>query len=188
MVNNNKLTETKISKKRAASEESELEQDEDNVLSVDGLIDAEASESDEDEEEYESAVEEKELSSDREVKEDFDDDSDTELNKLLAEEEGEGEEDYDSSEFSDDTTSLTDKLSGVKLHTISDPNIYSKYADGRDRVIKPEIKPVYDSDDSDGETQNTIGNIPPVSYTHLDVYKRQPHTCCKEKWLSSSSF
>ena len=169
MAKDNRIIETKISKKRAANEESDVEQDEDNLLSVNGLIDAEASESDEDDEEYESAVEEKESSSDGETKEDSDDDSDAELNKLLAEEEGEEEEDYDSSEFSDDTTSLTDKLSGVKLHTIADPNIYSKYADGSDRVIKPEINPVYDSDDSDAETQNTIGNIP------LSAYDEMPH-------------
>ncbi|CAI6551438.1 Erb1p [Saccharomyces cerevisiae] len=169
MAKNNKTTEAKMSKKRAASEESDVEEDEDKLLSVDGLIDAEASESDEDDDEYESAVEEKESSSDKEAQDDSDDDSDAELNKLLAEEEGDGEEDYDSSEFSDDTTSLTDRLSGVKLQTIVDPNIYSKYADGSDRIIKPEINPVYDSDDSDAETQNTIGNIP------LSAYDEMPH-------------
>lgn len=59
MAKNNKTTEAKMSKKRAASEESDVEEDEDKLLSVDGLIDAEASESDEDDDEYESAVEEK---------------------------------------------------------------------------------------------------------------------------------
>ncbi|CAI4292474.1 AKR_collapsed_G0005730.mRNA.1.CDS.1 [Saccharomyces cerevisiae] len=161
MAKNNKTTEAKMSKKRAASEESDVEEDEDKLLSVDGLIECgKQVESDEDDDEYESAVEEKESSSDKEAQDDSDDDSDAELNKLLAEEEGDEEEDYDSSEFSDDTTSLTDRLSGVKLQTIVDPNIYSKYADGSDRIIKPEINPVYASDGPDAETQNTIGNIP----------------------------
>ena len=68
--------------------------------------------------------------------------------------------------------SITDKLSGVKIRSLSDssqPEIHTKYADGKPRIIKPEIDPVYDSDDSDAENFNTIGNIP------ISAYEEMPH-------------
>lgn len=40
---------------------------------------------------------------------------------------------------------------------------------GNQRYIYPEIDPVYDSDDTDAEETNTIGNIP------LDFYDEYPH-------------
>ncbi|KAF3932001.1 hypothetical protein ABW20_dc0103219 [Dactylellina cionopaga] len=42
-------------------------------------------------------------------------------------------------------------------------------ADGNPRYIYPEINPVYDSDDTDAEETNTIGNIP------LEYYEKYPH-------------
>jgi len=42
-------------------------------------------------------------------------------------------------------------------------------ADGNPRYIYPEIDPVYDSDDTDAEETNTIGNIP------LEYYEAYPH-------------
>lgn len=152
-----KVMESRVSKKRAVEEEdSDIEQEDDQLI-VDGLIDAESSE----DEDFQSAEENEDES---------EDDSDSEFNKLLAEEEGEDDdEEYNTSDFSDDTTSLTDKLSGVKLKTIADDNIYSKYSDGNLRIIKPEINPVYDSDDSDAEAKNTIGNIP------ISAYDEMPH-------------
>ncbi|EWC48961.1 ribosome biogenesis protein ERB1 [Drechslerella stenobrocha 248] len=42
-------------------------------------------------------------------------------------------------------------------------------ADGNPRYIYPEIDPVYDSDDTDAEEFNTIGNIP------LEYYENYPH-------------
>ncbi|KAF3940413.1 hypothetical protein ABW19_dt0203718 [Dactylella cylindrospora] len=42
-------------------------------------------------------------------------------------------------------------------------------ADGKPRYIYPEIEPVYDSDDTDREETNTIGNIP------LEYYENYPH-------------
>lgn len=158
--------EAGMSKKRAAESIEDVDSaSEDNSLTVDGLIDDEASASDG--EEQSDAAEEQEGAESGDD-EDEEDEEEAELNKLLADEEGEDEE-YNSSDFSDDTVSMTDKLSGVKLDTIADPNIYTKYSDGLPRVIKPEIDPKYDSDDSDAEAHNTIGNIP------LSAYDEMPH-------------
>lgn len=153
-------------KKRIADEVDESESEPE--LQVEGLIDAEAES--EDDESFESAEENASAEEDEEVQED-EEDSDAELNKLLAEEEGDdSESEYNTSDFSeDDTKSMTDKLSGVKLTTIAEPIIKTKFSDGTPRVIKPEINPVYDSDDSDIESKNTIGNIP------LSVYDEMPH-------------
>ncbi|KAH7580978.1 Trp-Asp (WD) repeats profile [Nakaseomyces glabratus] len=153
-------------KKRIADEVDESESEPE--LQVEGLIDAEAES--EDDESFESAEENASAEEDEEVEED-EEDSDAELNKLLAEEEGDdSESEYNTSDFSeDDTKSMTDKLSGVKLTTIAEPIIKTKFSDGTPRVIKPEINPVYDSDDSDIESKNTIGNIP------LSVYDEMPH-------------
>lgn len=153
-------------KKRIADEVDESESEPE--LQVEGLIDAEAES--EDDESFESAEENASAEEDEEVEED-EEDSDAELNKLLAEEEGDdSESEYNTSDFSeDDTKSMTDKLSGVKLNTIAEPIIKTKFSDGTPRVIKPEINPVYDSDDSDIESKNTIGNIP------LSVYDEMPH-------------
>lgn len=170
------------SKKRNAEERDVKAPEADDNLIVDGLIDAQ--DSDSDDEEYTSAVEERTSDSEEDEHvekktvgeddhdEEDEEDSDAELNALLAGEEGieDDEEEYNTSDFSDsDDKSLTDKLSGMKLKTIADPNIYTKYSDGHPRIIKPEIKPVYDSDDSDVETHNTIGNIP------LAAYEEMPH-------------
>lgn len=153
-------------KKRVADEVDESESEPE--LQVEGLIDAEAES--EDDESFESAEENASAEEDKEDEED-EEDSDAELNKLLAEEEGNhSESEYNTSDFSeDDTKSMTDKLSGVKLTTIAEPIIKTKFSDGTPRVIKPEINPVYDSDDSDIESKNTIGNIP------LSVYDEMPH-------------
>ena len=165
-----KVETPKVSKKRSVSETEEAEPVEaDENLLVDGLIDAGDDDSDDDDD-FESAAEDFAESEDEKKRDEGEeDDSDAELNKLLAEEEGADDEEYNTSDFSDDTTSLTDKLSGVKLKTIADPNIYTKFSDGQPRVIKPEINPIYDSDDSDVETHNTIGNIP------LSAYDEMPH-------------
>lgn len=163
-----KSTELGISRKRSAEAgEDARSLPEDDSWNVNGLLDNEASESENDEE-YGDAKKER---SDSEIseEEDEEDAEEAELNELLAREEGDGDGEYNSSDFSDDTTSMTDKLSGVKLDTIADPNIYTKYSDGFPRIIKPEIDPKYDSDDSDAEAHNTIGNIP------LSAYDEMPH-------------
>lgn len=156
-------------RKRVLEEKEESESEDDQII-VDGLIDDEASENDEEEDEndtFESAEEEQAAN---------EEDSDAEFNRLLADEEDdEDEEEYNTSDFSDggDGMSITDKLSNVKLTVIPDSEnggvVHTKYSDGKPRVIKPEIRPVYDSDDSDAETGNTIGNIP------LSAYDEMPH-------------
>lgn len=152
-------------------------------LNVDGILTMEDSDEEEEEDKkIENGSEE-------------DSDSDAELNRLLAEEEGDEEEESGSEGDSEDededeeeeeedsgsesdasstsaSSAITDKISGVKLQTLesSDSGEYrSKYSDGLVRIVKPEINPVYDSDDSDAENFNTIGNIP------LSAYEEMPH-------------
>ncbi|GEQ69278.1 hypothetical protein JCM33374_g2949 [Metschnikowia sp. JCM 33374] len=111
-----------------------------------------------------------EESDEEEEDSDESDPEEAELNRLLAAEEGD-----DSGSDSDDQSepeTITDKLSGVSLKTIDsqdDQSVHTQYSDGRPRIIKPEIDPVYDSDDSDAENFNTIGNVP------LSAYEEMPH-------------
>lgn len=159
-----KASESKKRKPETEDVESESEEEADPEFEVNGLIDDEASEaSDEEDEEEES---------------EGDDEDEEALNELIGEEEDVNESDYNSSDFEsdepkDETTSITDKLTNVKIRTLSnnsnDEEIHTKFSDGRPRVIKPEIEPNYDSDDSDVENFNTIGNIP------LSAYEEMPH-------------
>ncbi|KAG2732403.1 hypothetical protein G9P44_004820 [Scheffersomyces stipitis] len=154
-----------VSKKRNQREvEAEVDESSEEEFEMDGLLDAEASEDDEEDEEN--------------SEDDEEEDSDKELNELLGEEEDPS--DYDSENFSDepqesDTRSITDAISGVKIRSLSDissqdkQEFHTKYSDGSERIIKPEIEPVYDSDDSDAENFNTIGDIP------LSAYDEMPH-------------
>ncbi|EMG46916.1 ERB1 Ribosome biogenesis protein ERB1 [Candida maltosa Xu316] len=148
--------ETIVSKKRKPVEEEEEEEDDDE-LNVEGLIDV----SDDDEEE------EKEEKEDDEQEEAEEADSEDELNKLLGEEADPS--DYDSEDFSDEPK---DDISGINIKSlsVSDPDTtISKFSDGSMRILKPEIDPKYDSDDSDVENFNTIGNVP------LSAYEEMPH-------------
>ncbi|KAK6456238.1 ribosome biogenesis protein ERB1 [Scheffersomyces xylosifermentans] len=154
----------KASRKRTqevVEEEDEEDEESEEEFDVNGLLDGEASEDENGEKEDEE-----------------DADSDEELEKLLGEEEDPS--DFDSDDFSDepndyDTKSITDAISGVKIRSLSftseedNGEVHTKYSDGRPRIIKPEIEPVYDSDDSDAEEFNTIGNIP------LSAYDEMPH-------------
>lgn len=155
----------KFTEKKRVLEENDASDSEDERIEVDGLIAEESSD-----EEASAAEESPEDGSDEE-----EEDSDAEFNKLLAEEEGSDEEEYNTSDFSeaDDGHSITDRLSNVKITTIPESEngnvTVTKYSDGRPRIIKPEINPIYDSDDSDVETKNTIGNIP------LSAYDEMPH-------------
>ncbi|BAO40326.1 ribosome biogenesis protein ERB1 [Kluyveromyces marxianus] len=155
----------KSTEKKRVLEENDASDSEDERIEVDGLIAEESSD-----EEASAAEESPEDGSDEE-----EEDSDAEFNKLLAEEEGSDEEEYNTSDFSeaDDGHSITDRLSNVKITTIPESEngnvTVTKYSDGRPRIIKPEINPIYDSDDSDVETKNTIGNIP------LSAYDEMPH-------------
>lgn len=155
----------KSTEKKRVLEENDASDSEDERIEVDGLIAEESSDED-----ASAAEESPEDGSDEE-----EEDSDAEFNKLLAEEEGSDEEEYNTSDFSeaDDGHSITDRLSNVKITTIPESEngnvTVTKYSDGRPRIIKPEINPIYDSDDSDVETKNTIGNIP------LSAYDEMPH-------------
>lgn len=162
--NEQKQQDNKV-KKRSHEEQDESSDEE---FELDGVIDPEASD-DDSEADAEDGEDEEEES-----------DSDAELNKMLAEEEGEEDVDEEDVEFSSedesiDSKSLTERLSDVKLRTLSSDSlnklneIHTKFADGRERIIKPEINPIYDSDDSDREDFNTIGNIP------ISAYDEYPH-------------
>lgn len=159
--------------KRAAQHEEESESDSgDDFQLAEGLIDGEG----DSDVEYESARDVDDDNDDQEKSEegnDEEEDSEAELNALLAAEEGENsdedEEEYNTSDFSDDSQKLSARLSDSQIRTLEEPGIKSKFSDGTPRIIKPEIIPEYDSDDSDVETKNTIGNIP------MSVYDEMPH-------------
>ncbi|CUM67817.1 uncharacterized protein PRCAT00005523001 [Priceomyces carsonii] len=144
-----------------SDEDGDVDSSESDELTVAGLIDDEASENsdDSDEEEQSSEI-----------------DSDDQFNEMIGEE-GDlsdvGSVDF-SDEPKDDSTSLTDKLSNVRIKSFSTDDdekegFRAKYSDGLLRIVKPEIEPVYDSDDSDHDNFNTIGNIP------LSAYDEMPH-------------
>lgn len=132
---------------------------EDDII-IDGLLNDGTDDSDE---QFESAEEELPLS---------DDDSDKDFNKILAEDNSDN--DYNSSDSMEeqDSISLMSKTSRTSSNSIPD-NYFKKgdvcYSDGKPRILKAEIIPVYDSDDTDTERHNTIGNVP------LSAYDEMPH-------------
>lgn len=145
---------------------SNIQEKEEDEIDVKGLIDVS-----EDEEEGDTVYHSAEDSDHSEVEEnenaetedqdeqDFNDeesefDSDEELNKLLAE---------DERAYLSESESDLDEPKSINL------DIETTFSDGKPRIIKPEIDPVYDSDDSDVETANTIGNIP------ISAYDEMPH-------------
>lgn len=167
-----------VSKEASRKRKPELDVKEDD-LQVSGLLSLEAESSDEEEEEKEqdeeNEVVEEEDDEDEDDEDEFEGDDESEideeeeLNRLLAEED---DEDNSDSDGASEPESLTDKLSGIRLktlHTEDNGEVLTRYSDGRPRIIKPEIEPVYDSDDSDAENFNTIGNIP------LSAYEEMPH-------------
>ncbi|GMM34666.1 Erb1 protein [Saccharomycopsis crataegensis] len=126
----------------------------------------------------------------RKVDQESDSDSDAELEKLLGEEEGieyssgsEGDDDDDDDdELESDAEYINDAIANIRIRSLSNSTIGSEgrpelkegevlteFADGQPRIIRPEIDPVYDSDDSDKEDANAIGNIP------LSLYDEMPH-------------
>ena len=175
MARNSKATDTpktaveKQLRKRKQDVEDAEESSSDEELQGEGILDDAASEDEESDSEDADKEDEEE--------EELEGDSDEEFNELLGEEEDLS--DVDSEEFSDEprdeTASITDKLSGTKIRSYSNATedeeneVHTKFSDGRPRIIKPEINPIYDSDDSDNENFNTIGNIP------LSAYEEMPH-------------
>lgn len=150
---------------------SQEESDSEEEFPVEGLINDSESEDEEQQSEDENAKDndvEKDQSKEPKASEENrpnnveQSDSDEELNALLGEE-GEAS-DVNSSDFSDEPEEyLQNKINEIPQ------NINTTFSDGKPRVIKPEINPEYDSDDSDHEDFNTIGNIP------LSAYDEMPH-------------
>jgi len=173
-----------VAKKRSFEvERKSFEEESNEDFKVSGFIDTEESESDNDdvenhERESYSGKQDENLDNNggSKVNLDSDSDSEEELNQLLAEEEENEEQDSSEGDSSaDDTEDIRDKLSGMNLRTLSSGSLNSigekkgKWADGTVRIIKPEIDPAYDSDDSDREDINRVGNIP------ISVYDEYPH-------------
>lgn len=167
------------SKKRDLTVLEGEDQDDREEFKVTGLIDADDSEVEsEDEKSNKGKTNEKSDDVSRSDNESLTgSDSDAELNKLLAAEE-EGSDSDSLEEVSDedgDSKSMKDKLTDMGLRTLSDDTLNrlgekkSRWADGTVRILHPEIDPVYDSDDSDREETNTVGNIP------LSAYEEYPH-------------
>ncbi|WLF77940.1 Ribosome biogenesis protein erb1 [Lodderomyces elongisporus] len=198
-VSSKKRKQQAVEKEEAEKEKEEgVSEDEFNVQGLidpesDSDDEGAAAAEEEEEEEQQQDVKELDLdkgeviSSDSDA-EDFD--SEEELNKLLGEEDDPS--DYSSVGFSDepkedgdeqdeqdafaaaDAATDDDAFGDVKLKNLSitDPSkleVRTKFSDGTPRIIKPEIEPVYDSDDSDAENFNTIGNIP------ISAYEEMPH-------------
>jgi ribosome biogenesis protein ERB1 len=145
-------------RKAETVEESDSEDD----LTVEGLLDAEASEDDNEE--------------------NSEDEQDRELEELLGQEESE-EESVNDSDFEGfdpndevDPRILKDLEEPLRLRSLSESSNDDGKKDFRYRIkedgtraLPPEIEPVYDSDDSDREEANTIGNIP------ISAYDEMPH-------------
>ncbi|EER31965.1 eukaryotic ribosome biogenesis protein 1 [Candida tropicalis MYA-3404] len=161
-----KKKDVTTSKKRKPVEEEVEESESDDEINVQGLIDAD----DDDDEEEEVEEEEDDEKADEEEDDEEEAslaDSEEELNQLLGEEEDPS--DYESEDFSDEPK---DDISGINIKSLSvsdaDTTV-TKFSDGTTRILKPEIDPKYDSDDSDKENFNTIGNIP------FSAYDEMPH-------------
>lgn len=89
------------------------------------------------------------------------------------EDEGEGEgEEEDSDSDDEGEPKVEEKMSEMAITKKDKFEANRKIvldSAGNQRYIYPEIDPVYDSDDTDAEEGNTIGNIP------LDFYDEYPH-------------
>lgn len=151
------------------------EEDKEDDLQVTGTLNIEedSSEEEADEEvgEEDEEEEEKKQEASEEIQE-SEDDEEAELNRILGEEDENDDEEEDSEDEGSEPESLNDRLSGVTLKTIDTEDngeILTQFSDGRPRILKKEIEPTYDSDDSDAEDFNTIGNIP------LSAYEEMPH-------------
>ncbi|KAA8915215.1 hypothetical protein TRICI_002572 [Trichomonascus ciferrii] len=114
--------------------------------------------------------------SDSDENEETDEETAKELDGLIGEEEDEEEESEGESDDSAeiDEGILKDLDGPVRVRSASDYEsddqvTYVQGADGKPRPLYPPIEPVYDSDDSDREEANTIGNIP------LSAYDEMPH-------------
>lgn len=107
-----------------------------------------------------------------------DEEEGNELDALIGEEEDdESEPEFNNDDDEDvDPRILNDLDKSLKVRSNSDNEndsddqiTYVEGADGKTRRLYPEIDPVYDSDDTDREESNTIGNIP------LSAYDEMPH-------------
>lgn len=159
------------SRKRGQSE-SDASDASDDDFAVEGLLhesDSEQSESEQSKSEQSDSEQSDggEASGNKGAEGSAESDSDAELNKLL----GEEADDVDLDEFSDEPHLIVDGLSNVRMRSLSggSRDVVTTFADGKPRTIRPEINPIYDSDDSDNEAFNTIGNVP------ISAYEEMPH-------------
>lgn len=148
------------------------EEEQEDDLQVTGALNIEDDSSEEEEESEQEEEEEKKQEESEGSEEESEDDEEAELNRILGEAEDDEDEYEDSEDEGSEPDSLNDRLSGVTLktiHTEDNEEIHTQFSDGKPRIIKKEIEPTYDSDDSDAEDFNTIGNIP------LSAYEEMPH-------------
>ncbi|XBW37171.1 hypothetical protein QEN19_002752 [Hanseniaspora menglaensis] len=182
-----KSSEKQNTKTKRSLEDVESEEEIDE-MKLEGMIDVNDSENEdaEEEEEAESEGEEavenfKDIDEEEEQAEEekvsgsdiADNASGTDVSSVNEEDEL-NSEDYE--ESGSDVSSFGDEDVNTPATSIGDTsNVESGitktiYSDGTLRLIKPEIDPVYESDDSDFfQPKNTIGNIP------IEVYDEMPH-------------
>lgn len=174
--NNDSRSKTKTKRSLTDVEDEDRPEEELNEMELKGMIDVNDSEESEDEnaeEEQEEDVLENFQDLDVQESAQDDEESGTDVSSVNEEDELKSE-DYENSD------SEASSLDGDNLNTpatsLSEKNVVEAgitktiYADGSLRLIKPEIDPIYESDDSDFfQPKNTIGNIP------VEVYDEMPH-------------
>ncbi len=179
--NVNLRKQIKKEKKRKVEEIDEEESTGDEEFSVDGLLDVNTEDEDDDSESdnetTESLLRPERSNKENEVEEEDTDEEDRELEKLIGEEVDESDSSVDEPTTDNENLTVDELLKrdmAVKINakdsdSDSDDIHYVTGADGKPRPIYPEIIPEYESDDTDAEDTNTIGNIP------ISVYDDMPH-------------
>ncbi|ANB11252.1 Erb1p [Sugiyamaella lignohabitans] len=162
-----KASELKQAESRVDS--AKTKDEEEDVLALSGGLVAES----DDDSDAEDRELEKLLGEEADEEDENEDDEEEEENE---DEDDEEEDDEDEEEDEEDVDPrILKDLENIKFRSLSDDsedesNVrYEPGSDGKLRPIRPEIDPVYDSDDTDGEETNTIGNIP------ISAYDKLPH-------------
>jgi len=169
--------ETTKNKKRSINdvEEEQKENEDLDEMELKGMIDVADSE---DEENISEGEEEEKIEDfkdiDEEEQEQSAEESGTDVSSVDEEDEIKtGDEEESESDVSslDSNNMYTPATSVDENKDNVEPGVTkTNYSDGTLRLIKPEVDPIYESDDSDFfQPKNTIGNIP------IEVYDEMPH-------------
>lgn len=166
--NKRTLEDAELSDEQEGEEEEELDE-----MKLSGMIDVNDSEEEAeqvDEEEEDVVDTFKDIDDEEEEEEEI---SGTDVSSVNEEDELKSEdfEESDSEVSSLDGDNITTPATSLgEEYNPESGIIKTNFSDGSLRLIKPEVDPVYESDDSDFfQPKNTIGNIP------IEVYDEMPH-------------